>query len=102
MKRAEELLSFFKLNSKMNYPVKLLSGGEAQRVAIARAMITKPDLILADEPTGNLDSLNTNLVIDSLIEQCRKNNTSLVLATHNENILNKFDRVLLLENGLIS
>ena len=65
-------------------------------------MITNPDLILADEPTGNLDSTNANLVIDCLINQCKKNNTSLFLVTHNESILSKFDRVLHLENGNIS
>tara|TARA_Y100000996_G_scaffold392416_1_gene355171 strand:+ start:1290 stop:1955 length:666 start_codon:yes stop_codon:yes gene_type:complete len=100
--RGLELATSVNLNTKINYPVQLLSGGEAQRVSVARAMITNPDLILADEPTGNLDVTNSNLVIDCLINQCKKNNTSLFLVTHNENILNKFDRVLKLENGIIS
>ena len=97
-----QLATSFELDSKINHPVQLLSGGEAQRVSVARAMITNPDLILADEPTGNLDSANANLVIDCLVNQCKKNNTSLFLVTHNESILSKFDRVLNLENGTIS
>ena len=96
------LATSFELDSKINYPVQLLSGGEAQRVSVARAMITNPDLILADEPTGNLDSANANLVLDCLVNQCKINNTSLFLVTHNESILSKFDRVLNLKNGTIS
>ena len=102
MSQGLQLVTSFELDSKINHPVQLLSGGEAQRVSVARAMITNPDLILADEPTGNLDSTNANLVIDCLINQCKKNNTSLFLVTHNESILSKFDRVLHLENGTIS
>ena len=102
MSQGLQLATSFELDSKINHPVQLLSGGEAQRVSVARAMITNPDLILADEPTGNLDSTNANLVIDCLINQCKKNNTSLFLVTHNESILSKFDRVLNLENGTIS
>ena len=71
--RGLELATSVNLNTKINYPVQLLSGGEAQRVSVARAMITNPDLILADEPTGNLDVTNSNLVIDCLINQCKKN-----------------------------
>ena len=102
MSQGLKLATSFELDSKINHPVQLLSGGEAQRVSVARAMITNPDLILADEPTGNLDSTNANLVIDCLINQCKENNTSLFLVTHNESILSKFDRVLHLENGTIS
>ena len=102
MSQGLQLVTSFELDSKINHPVQLLSGGEAQRVSVARAMIKNPDLILADEPTGNLDSTNANLVIDCLINQCKKNNTSLFLVTHNESILSKFDRVLHLENGTIS
>ena len=95
----KKLLSSFNLNSKLNSPVYLLSGGEAQRVSIARAVISNPNIILADEPTGNLDIKNTNLILDLLIKRCRDNHTSLILVTHNESILDKFDKIYSISNG---
>ena len=71
-----------------------LSGGQLQRVAIARALIHKPDLLLADEPTGNLDPTTAGLVMDALIAQTRQHNASLVLVTHSEAAAARADRVL--------
>ena len=71
-----------------------LSGGQLQRVAIARALIHKPDLLLADEPTGNLDPTTAGLVMDALIAQTREHNASLVLVTHSEAAAARADRVL--------
>tara|TARA_Y100000590_G_scaffold200073_2_gene227278 strand:- start:18024 stop:18695 length:672 start_codon:yes stop_codon:yes gene_type:complete len=95
------LLKELNLSNKINSPVNTLSGGEAQRVAIARAIITQPNIVLADEPTGNLDKKNSNDVINLLISTCKKYNTSLFLVTHDSDILDKFDTVLTLDSGKI-
>ena len=87
------------LLKKINSSVTSLSGGESQRVAIARAMVGLPKLILADEPTGNLDKENTEKIINFLIDTCKKNNISLLMVTHDTELLNKFERVYLLESG---
>ena len=89
------------LLNKINSNVSLLSGGESQRVAIARAMIGSPKIILADEPTGNLDKNNTDKIINFLIKTCRKNNTSLLMVTHDTELLTKFDKVYSLESGVL-
>ncbi|MBO5065362.1 MAG: ABC transporter ATP-binding protein [Clostridia bacterium] len=78
-----------------------LSGGQQQRVAIGRAIMGKPPIVLADEPTGNLDSKNSKEVIDLLTELCREYNTTLVVITHDEKIAEKADRVLRIEDGRI-
>ena len=83
------------------YKTNLLSGGESQRVAIARALITEPKIILADEPTGNLDTDNTVNVMKLLLDNCKTNNTSLLMVTHDESLLSRFDKVLNLESGKI-
>jgi cell division transport system ATP-binding protein len=83
-----------------NFP-KELSGGEQQRLAVARALVNHPDLILADEPTGNLDPYNTYEVI-SLLEKINKNGRTVILLTHNREIVNKLNkRVITMENGAI-
>ena len=87
------------ISEKINSNVKLLSGGESQRVAIARAIIGLPRIILADEPTGNLDKDNTDKVVSLLIETCKRNNTSLLMVTHDIDLLNKFEKVYSLESG---
>ncbi|MEC9206264.1 MAG: ABC transporter ATP-binding protein [Pseudomonadota bacterium] len=84
---------------KMNSNISLLSGGESQRVAIARSIIGEPKIILADEPTGNLDKENTNKVINLLVETCKRNNTSLLMVTHDTELLTKFEKVYSLESG---
>ena len=93
------LLDKIGLLKKINSNVTSLSGGESQRVAIARAMVGLPKLILADEPTGNLDKENTEKIINFLIDTCKKNNISLLMVTHDTELLNKFEKVYLLESG---
>ena len=79
-----------------------LSGGEQQRVAIARSLIHNPDIILADEPTGNLDSGNSRLVVDVLMNLVKEKGISLVVVTHNEDIARKTDRRLVLKGGSLN
>jgi len=81
-----------------NFPHEL-SGGEQQRLSIARALVTRPDVIIADEPTGNLDPYNTYEVI-SLLEKINKSGKTVILATHDREIINKLGkRVITIENG---
>ena len=100
-KKAKMLIENIGLIDRVNYKTNLLSGGESQRVAIARALITKPKIILADEPTGNLDASNTVNVMKLLLDNCKINNTSLLMVTHDESLLSRFDKVLNLESGKI-
>ena len=81
-----------------NYPYQL-SGGEKQRVAICRALINQPDIVFADEPTGNLDSRNGQAILQLLIELRRECESTLILVTHNIEIAQKANRVLVLKNG---
>ena len=99
--RATMLIKNIGLVDRINYKTNLLSGGESQRVAIARALITEPKIILADEPTGNLDTSNTVNVMKLLLDNCKINNTSLLMVTHDESLLSRFDKVLNLESGKI-
>ena len=94
------LEDFGLLNRKNNLPSEL-SGGEQQRVAIARAISFDPEIILADEPTGNLDRKNTELVSNLLLEYSRKKKICLILVTHNMNLARKCDRVMKLVDGQI-
>ena len=71
-----------------------LSQGERQRVAVSRALLLQPPLLLADEPTGNLDPANRTLVLDLLLDYARERNATLITVTHDENILQRFDRVI--------
>ena len=100
-KKAKMLIENIGLIDRVNYKTNLLSGGESQRVAIARALITEPKIILADEPTGNLDTSNTVNVMKLLLDNCKINNTSLLMVTHDESLLSRFDKVLSLESGKI-
>lgn len=100
--RVMELLDNIGLAHRKDFKTNLLSGGESQRVATARALIINPRLILADEPTGNLDKDNANLILDLLIDTSRKNNSSLIIVTHNDNIINRFDRVYTLKDGTVN
>ena len=99
--RAMMLIENIGLIDRVNYKTNLLSGGESQRVAIARSLITEPKIILADEPTGNLDTSNTVNVMKLLLDNCKINNTSLLMVTHDESLLSRFDKVLNLESGKI-
>ena len=100
-KDAELLLGEFGLSHRMHHLPSELSGGEQQRVAIARALINKPKIILADEPTGNLDSANSESMIDLLFEYTKKSHTSLVMVTHDNSIAKRCDRIIEIRDGQI-
>ena len=100
-KDVENLLTEFGLSHRMHHLPSELSGGEQQRVAIARALINKPKIILADEPTGNLDSANSESMIDLLFDYTKKSNTSLVMVTHDSSIAKRCDRIIEIRDGQI-
>jgi lipoprotein-releasing system ATP-binding protein len=101
-KRSAQLLSTIGLEQRINHLPSELSGGERQRVAIARAIISNPSCLLADEPTGNLDAKNALSVLDLLLGLNEKQNSSLVIVTHDEKIAQRMNRVMILENGCLS
>src|SRR5271155_575625 len=99
--RARELLDSVGLSDRLDhYPVQL-SGGEQQRVALARAFMVKPPILMADEPTGNLDSVNGAHVLDLLISLNRREGTTLVLVTHDRALTEHADRIVTLRDGKI-
>ena len=98
----EELLTVLNLKKRRNHLPSQLSGGQQQRVAIGRALITKPSLILADEPTGNLDSQNSSEVITLLKETSRKYKQTIVMITHNPSIAQAADRVISVSDGVLT
>ena len=98
---AKALLAEFGLSHRLNHLPSELSGGEQQRVAIARALINKPKIILADEPTGNLDSANSESMMDLLFNYTRKSKTSLVMVTHDNSIAERCDRIIEIKDGQI-
>ncbi|MEI0486598.1 ABC transporter ATP-binding protein [Brachyspira intermedia] len=97
--KAEALLETVGLKDRMEHRIGELSGGEAQRVAIARALINKPSVVLADEPTGNLDKKNAEVVRELLWSMTKQSNASLIIVTHSVSIANMADRKLRLEYG---
>jgi len=97
--RARMLLDRVGLTERLNHLPSQLSGGERQRVALARALMNGPEVVLADEPTGNLDEATGNNVIDALLRLCREDGVSLVLVTHNQEHAARTDRQLLLHGG---
>jgi len=99
--KARELLQAVGLGERMDhYPVQL-SGGEQQRVALARAFVVNPPIVMADEPTGNLDSANGHLVLDLLLERHAHASATLVLVTHDPEIANRADRKIVLKDGMV-
>ncbi|MDA7438099.1 ABC transporter ATP-binding protein [Candidatus Pseudothioglobus singularis] len=100
-KNAEALLGEFGLSHRLHHLPSELSGGEQQRVAIARALINKPKIILADEPTGNLDTVNSDSMMDLLFDYTKKSQTSLVMVTHDNSIANRCDRIIEIKDGQI-
>ena len=99
--KARELLQAVGLGERMDhYPVQL-SGGEQQRVALARAFVVNPPIVMADEPTGNLDSANGRLVLDLLLERHAHAGATLVLVTHDAEIASRADRKIVLKDGMI-
>lgn len=101
-KYLEELLAVLNLKERRNHLPSQLSGGQQQRVAIGRALITRPSLILADEPTGNLDTQNSSEVIALLKEASKKYEQTIIMITHSRSIAQTADRVLQVSDGVLS
>lgn len=101
IEEAKRLLAFLNLSHRANHKPSEMSGGEQQRVAIARALINKPDLILADEPSGNLDSKNANELHALFHELKEKFNQTFVIVTHNNQLAQESDRIIELKDGKV-
>lgn len=101
-KYLEELLTVLNLKERRNHLPSQLSGGQQQRVAIGRVLITRPSLILADEPTGNLDTQNSSEVISLLKEASRKYEQTIIMITHNRSIAQSADRILQVSDGVLT
>jgi len=99
--QSEEILTDLGLKDRLHHFPSQLSGGEQQRVAIARAIINKPELILADEPTGNLDEENSQVIADLLFNVSQKYQKSICLVTHDLELAKKCDRLMKIDNGTI-
>jgi lipoprotein-releasing system ATP-binding protein len=99
--RAIELLTALGLGARLDHRPSQLSGGEQQRVAVARALANRPALVLADEPTGNLDEATSDRVFDEFLELVRGQNSAALVATHNERLAARMDRVLRLHDGRV-
>lgn len=98
----EDILNTLGLKEREDHLPNQLSGGQQQRVAIGRALINKPSVILADEPTGNLDSKSTKEIMELLKLTVKKYNTSLILITHDLNVASQADRIVRIEDGILS
>ncbi len=99
--RADELLDIMGLNDRATHRPARLSGGEQQRVAIARALANKPNVLLADEPTGNLDPVTADGVFKLLTDLVQKSGVGALIATHNPELAKRMDRIVRLEDGLL-
>ncbi|MEO0481209.1 MAG: ABC transporter ATP-binding protein [Planctomycetota bacterium] len=99
LERARALLTTVGLGDRADTHPDRLSGGERQRVALARALIRRPAVLLADEPTGNLDATNADQVLDLILDLARRENTATLLATHSREIASRCDRVVELQDG---
>ncbi|MEL6874266.1 MAG: ABC transporter ATP-binding protein [Pseudomonadota bacterium] len=99
--RAESLLTSLGLDQRLDHKPSKLSGGEQQRVAVARALANAPKLVLADEPTGNLDEATADIVLAELMSLVREEGSAALIATHNERLASKMDRVVRLHEGVL-
>ncbi|WP_114520099.1 ABC transporter ATP-binding protein [Altererythrobacter sp. ZODW24] len=99
--RADELLTGLGLAKRLTHRPSQLSGGEQQRVAVARALANHPELVLADEPTGNLDEMTADRVLDEFLRLVRGEGSAALVATHNERLAAKMDRVVRLHEGVL-
>lgn len=100
-KFAENLLEQVGLSHRLSHFPKTLSGGEQQRVAIARALVTNPKLVIADEPTGNLDPDTAEVVFNLFLDLVKENKTALLMATHNIDLARKLSKTVSIENGML-
>jgi len=98
---AKEVLTDLGLGNRLNHRIGELSGGEQQRVAIARALLMKPRLLLADEPTGNLDRMTGEEIIDLLLRIREERGLSMVIATHNQRVADKMSKIMEIVDGRI-
>lgn len=92
--KAKEIANRIGIGNKLDQHPKQLSGGERQRLAIARALITAPPLIIADEPTGNLDDKTSNIVMDEITDQVSYTNSTLIMISHNNELISSFDEII--------
>ncbi|MHA6333394.1 ABC transporter ATP-binding protein [Qipengyuania sp. CAU 1752] len=99
--RAEELLGALGLAARLDHRPSQLSGGEQQRVAVARGLANKPEMVLADEPTGNLDERTADKVLEAFLALVRGEGSAALIATHNERLAQQMDRVVRLHEGLL-
>ncbi|MBB3860277.1 lipoprotein-releasing system ATP-binding protein [Novosphingobium hassiacum] len=99
--RASELLTALGLAARLDHRPSQLSGGEQQRVAVARALANRPELVLADEPTGNLDEATADRVLEEFLKLVRGEGSSALIATHNERLALRMDRVVRLHEGVL-
>lgn len=102
LERLDELLHILKLEGRENHLPNQLSGGQQQRVSIGRALMNAPAVVLADEPTGNLDSRNSQEIVDLLKYSNKKYNQTLIVITHDENVALQADRIIAIEDGRIT
>lgn len=98
---ADELMNVLGLKERKHHLPNQLSGGQQQRTAIGRALINKPSIILADEPTGNLDSKNSKEIVDLLTFSVRKYNQTLIMITHDSNVAKRADRIVNIKDGVL-
>ena len=99
--RAKELLKYLNIIDRANHKPSELSGGEQQRVAVARAMINEPSILLADEPSGNLDSKNAKLLHELLVKLNKEKKQTIIISSHNKNLIKLSDRILEIKDGKI-
>ena len=100
--RAEDILKSVGLENRMDHLPSRLSGGESQRVAIARAIMNEPEILLCDEPTGNLDSSTSELIYEILFDLKAKNGMTIVIVSHNEKLVSKVDSTIRLKDGKLA